>query len=441
MTKLLRTILVDRLSGKTSAKYYRLYSETQWYDRSKLNEFQLYKLKLLLFHCFNSVPFYKKVIEDLKIDLNRIDSLDVLKRFPVITKQTILENYNDFIPQNLSQLSLVKTSPTGGTTGRILLKRTDVNLRSSVWGSYRRFIDWMGIRESDAKLKLLGGHIKKPGLIEKLKYPIINSLNNDYAFDPYDTSDKNVNRIREVLSTKNIRLIRSYSQYLYNLAQQFDRNNETFHIKAIMTTAEPLMPEHRQLFKKVFNAESYDQYGSGEIGAIAFECDKHMGLHITEERVIVEQDENNNMIFTDLDNFAMPYIRYKNEDQAVIIDKPCLCGRQHRLIERVLGRSCDYILGSNGKNLHWAFFWHLMFDTEIAHNRNIIKFQVKQTDKTKILFRYVGDSLTTEDEEILKLLMFDKLGKMNISFTREKDIENAASGKYRPVVNDLLLKH
>jgi len=440
MSNLIRTKIVDLLSGKNCLKYYELYSDTQWYARSYLDKLQLEKLKLLLEHCFINVPFYHKVIEDKKIDLNRIEDFDVLNHFPVITKQTIIENYEDFKPLNLNKLHSVKVSPTGGTTGRILYKRTDANLRSSAWGAYRRFTDWMGVKESDAKLKLLGGHIKRPRLIEIVKDSVSNFLTNDYSFDPYDNSDENINKIRELLKNKKIQLIRSYSQYLYNLAQQFDEKNETFNVRAIMTTAEPLMQEHRQLFKKIFNAESFDQYGSGEIGGIAFECSKHEGLHITEERVIIEQDENNNLIITDLDNYAMPYLRYKNDDQAIISEKPCSCGRQHRLITEVLGRSCDYITGSDGRNLHWAYFWHLMFDTHIAYKRNIKKFQIRQSNNREIQFRYVGNDLSDADKDKLKLLLSQKLGTIEILFKKEEDIENSVSGKYRPVVNDLLLK-
>jgi len=440
MTNTIRTLLTDKLSGKNTVEFYKLYSETQWYSHQQIIDFQLKKLRLLLNHCYLNVPFYRNIIENEKIDLNRIDDLDVLSVFPIITKQTILNNYNDFIPDNIEELPGVKTSQTGGTTGQILFKRTDANLRSSAWGANKRFFDWMEIGESDVKLKLMGGHISKPSLKNKLKERINDKLFNEFSFDPYDNSESNFKQIRQVLRKKPICLIRGYSQHLFTLAKQFEERNDNFNVKAIMTTAEPLMPEHRMLFKKVFNAESFDQYGSGEIGAIAFECASHEGLHITDERVVVETDADNNLIFTDLDNFAMPYIRYRNDDQAIISDKPCSCGRKSKLIKQVLGRTCDYIIGINGKTLHWAYFWHLMFDTEIAYKRNIIKFQIHQANAETIHFRTVGGKLTDEDQAVIRNYMFDKLGKMSIEFINEPDIENAKSGKYRPVVNDLLLK-
>lgn len=439
MAKLFRSKIVDYLTGRSIVDYYHLYQQTQWYSENEMKNFQINKLKALLEHCYQNVPFYRAIIERNNININDIDSFDVLKNFPVITKETILNNYQDFIPQNLTNLKGVKYSQTGGTTGRILVKRTDAKLRSSAWASFKRFNDWMGISESDIKLKLMGGHIKEPSTLEKLKSFVNDTLFNEYSFDPYDNSEKNISDIRNVLNTKKIKLIKSYSQHLYNLAQIYDKQNQKFQVKAIMTTAEPLMPQHRALFQKIFNAESYDQYGCGEIGGIAYECEKHEGLHITDERVIVEVDENNNLIFTDLDNFAMPYIRYRNDDQAVFSDAPCSCGRKSRLIKQVMGRSCDYVSGINGKNLHWAYFWHLMFDTEIALKRNITKFQVHQVDAQTVNFRTVGNDLTEDDKNAIRNFMFEKLGKMQVNFITEVDIENAKSGKYRPVVNDLLL--
>ena len=93
-----------------------------------------------------------------------------------------------------------------------------------------------------------------------------------------------------------------------------------------MTTAEPLLPQHRELFEKVFSAEVFDQYGCGEIGGIAYECPAHTGLHITEERLIVNTKDNGEFLLTALDNYAMPNINYWNGDEAEFENQECTCG-------------------------------------------------------------------------------------------------------------------
>ena len=430
--------IIDLLKGKTTYKYYTKYRETQWYNRDEINEYQISKLKKLIHHCYDNIPYYTKIMKDKGIDPNAIESMNYLEKFPILTKEIIKENYELFMPINSNNIKGIKTSPTGGTTGSILSKRNDANTRSSIWGSYRRFYDWMDIKPGDMILTYWGGHIK-PNFNEHFKSWLSNKLRHTISFDAYDTNPYTINLIIKCLKTGKIKLIKSYPQALYVLALKLKERGESFKIKAIMTTSEPLMPEHRELFREIFGCESFDQYGCGEIGGIAYECEAHNGLHITEERIYIEHNENNELLITDLDNFAMPFIRYYNGDQAEFASEDCICGRKSQVIKRILGRTCDYLICKNGQSLHWLYFWHLMFDTEIALKRNFQKFQIIQKSKDILFFRYVGDQLFKFDEEILIKMIREKMGNVKIEFIKEDDIECSTSGKYRPVINELII--
>ena len=431
--------IIDLLKGKTTYKYYTKYRETQWYNRDEINEYQISKLKKLIHHCYDNIPYYTKIMKDKGIDPNTVESMNYLKKFPILTKEIIKENYELFMPINSNNIKGIKTSPTGGTTGSILSKRNDANTRSSIWGSYRRFYDWMDIKPGDMILTYWGGHISKPNFNEHFKSWLSNRLRHTIPFNAYDTNPNTINLIIKCLKSGKIKLIQSYPQALYVLALKLKERGESFKIKAIMTTSEPLMPQHRELFREIFGCESFDQYGCGEIGGIAYECEAHNGLHITEERVYIEHNENNELLITDLDNFAMPFIRYYNGDQAEFASEDCICGRKSQVIKRILGRTCDYLICKNGQSLHWAYFWHLMFDTEIALKRNFQKFQIIQKSKDILFFRYVGDQLFKFDEEILIKMIREKMGNVKIEFIKEDDIECSTSGKYRPVINELII--
>lgn len=171
---------------------------------------------------------------------------------------------------------------------------------------------------------------------------------------------------------------------------------------------------------------------------IAYECPTHEGLHISDERVLLELNSKNEIIVTDLDNFALPLIRYWNADQVEISREGCSCGRKSRLIKRILGRTCDYIIGVNGEFLHWAYFWHLFFDSQLGAENNLEKFQVVQTSRNQLIIRLVCDKISREKRAILVQNILERLGEMKVEFVFEDDIENASSGKYRPVVNELL---
>jgi phenylacetate-CoA ligase len=428
----------DFLTGKQVWKFYQLYNKTQWYSEEEMKEFQTFKLKKLLNHCYKNIPYYRSIIDKKQIRINDFVSLDILSKFPILTKEIIQANYEDFLPLNSKQINGVKVGQTGGTTGNILFKRNDSLTRSSVWGSYRRYEDWMGLAEEDKTLVLMGGHVKKNNLRKKLIDKVVSLLNRSISVDIYDTSDQTTEFVIDLLCNNAFAQIRSYPQFLFSVAQKLEKRGLHFDIKAISTTAEPAMPEHRALFKKVFNAETFDQYGCGEIGGIAYECYKHEGMHVAEERVIVEINESDELIITDLDNYTMPFIRYWNADQAILSNVKCSCGRHSRLIKQIMGRTCDYVVGVNGQFLHWAYFWHLIFDSNIAESRNLRKFQVVQNSTTDLLIKLVATSLSEEDKEFIRGDITKRLGDMTIEFSYESDIENSKTGKYRPVINKLL---
>lgn len=436
------TKLSDILSGKNVYKRYLEFKESQWFSQSELKEIQLIKLKSLIYHCYENVPYYRNFMKKIDMIPSDIKSLDILRVFPIITKEIIKANYNDFTPVNLKKIKGVKISQTGGTTGNILMKRNDANSRSHAWGAYKRFEDWMGFKKGEKLLRLMGGHVihkhNLKSIINDLKYKVIYYLENSIVFNPYDTEEDVVNKIISTLIKQDIKLIRGYPQYLYNLCCIMEKRGIRGKVPLIMTTAEPLLEEHRKLYKKILDSESYDQYGCGEIGGIAFECSSHEGLHITEENVIVETDENNNLICTDLNNYSMPFIRYYNADQLIIKSEKCSCGRAHRLIGKILGRECDYIIGLNGEYLHWAYFWHLIFDSNIAERRDLRKFQVIQNSRDSIEFHYVADELSSDEKNIIRDNIRNHIGNGSIDFIQEKDIPNSKSGKYRPVINKLI---
>ncbi len=432
------TRITDFLTGKHVEKNYRLYLKTQWYDREQMDAYRLVKLKALVEHCYAHVPFYRRHMDSIKLKPADVTSLDILKEFPISSKELIKAHFDDFKPDNLDRIKGAKVSQTGGTTGNILYARNDANARSSTWAAFKRFENWMDLKQSDKSLILMGGHVIGKHPYHQLKSYVNNTLRNRIAFSPYDTSEENIRNIINTLKTTKIDFIRSYSQFLFSLAKRLKDEKLSFNVKAITTTAEPLMPEHRKLFKEVFNAECFDQYGFGEIGGVAFECNHHEGLHLTEEHVMVEANERDELMVTDLDNYALPFIRYHNADQAIFSEKPCSCGRKSKLIKKVMGRTCDYISGLNGEFLHWAYFWHLLFDSQVAEKRNLRKFQIVQPSKDILKVRLVSDPLTEEEKQVLIDNIQSRIGKIDVKFSFETEIENSASGKYRPVINELI---
>ena len=115
--------------------------------------------------------------------------------------------------------------------------------------------------------------------------------------------------VSEIQSSTDIHYIRGYASALFILAKYINSHNyEILNVKGILTTADILYPSYREEIEKAFNCFVYDQYGSGEIHAIAGQCDKVSLYHVFDEHVIVENkvtsETEKNALITDLDNYA-----------------------------------------------------------------------------------------------------------------------------------------
>ena len=122
------------------------------------------------------------------------------------------------------------------------------------------------------------------------------------------------------------------------------------------------------------------------------------GLHISTDRVYLELvDEEGDVItkpdiigevvITDLDNFGMPFLRYRIGDMASFKAGSCPCGRPFPMLQRVEGRTLDIIRAENGVRLGGTF-WTLLFRSRPG----VQKFQVIQDDLTGIKVKYVSET-------------------------------------------------
>ena len=88
---------------------------------------------------------------------------------------------------------------------------------------------------------------------------------------------------------------------------------------------------------------------------VAFECQEQNGLHIWEDYYIVEiinpdtlepvpDGEVGELVLTTINREAMPMLRYRTRDLTRILPGECPCGRHHKRLDRMKGRSDDMII-------------------------------------------------------------------------------------------------
>jgi phenylacetate-CoA ligase len=147
-------------------------------------------------------------------------------------------------------------------------------------------------------------------------------------------------------------------------------------LRGVFTTAEKLYPQQRLVIGRVFGCRVYDLYGSSEVQNIAAEC-PHGRMHVSADFVVLEVEKPGvapPLILTSLWNYAMPFIRYRNEDCANLSEERCTCGNHFPLMTLDVARVSDNFVLPDGRVVHGEFFTHLMYGSE-----GIRTFQFHQT--------------------------------------------------------------
>ena len=140
------------------------------------------------------------------------------------------------------------------------------------------------------------------------------------------------------------------------LVEGLDPRRDT-QLHTLVIGAEPHTEEQRRRIEAMFGVKAYNSFGLSEMNGpgVAFECTEQNGLHIWEDAYIVEivdpqtleplpDGEHGELVMTTLDRQAMPVIRYRTRDLTRILPGPCPCGRTHRRIDRITGRSDDMFI-------------------------------------------------------------------------------------------------
>jgi len=400
-----------------------------------MERFQVEKLRELLRHCAQSVPFYRDVIRGAGIDVEGFESMNVLEQFPVIDKATVKQDQKAFSSNTTRGFGPMRMVHTGGTTGEPLFFLKDAGLRSSSHGVMYRFHEWMGVSVADPKVVVWGAPIVTPGLGKRVRDAALGWFTNSQLVNPFSINRNAKEDLRQLFERHRPVLLHGYCQAIYELARWFTEWGFHFPLRAVSTTVEPLFDEYRDAFRNAFDCEAFDQYGCGEVEMAAGECPAHEGLHVFQERAFLETDAEGRLILTDLDNRAFPFIRYTNGDVAELAPRACSCGRVGPMLRRILGRTGDVITGASGNRVHPEFFTHLLNELGISYRAGIRKYQVVQSNLTCLEWRLVSSPLSDDELRQLVQKVKDYLGDIEVRIVHVEDIPPGRSGKFQYVVS------
>jgi phenylacetate-CoA ligase len=401
---------------------YDNFQKNQWQSFELLKKQQEEQLRKLVKFVYKSVPYYAKLFNQINIGPKDITTIQDLEKLPILTKQIIKKNWQDFIPKNINKLKY-KVSSTGGSTGEPLKYRMSIEDRGRGVALLYRGWGYAGYKLGD-KVAVIGGSSLIPTTKSKIRKGIQDFFLNFRHYSSYKMNEESLFQYFYNINNWKPRFIRGYVSSVYLFAKFIRDSNLKleFKPKAIFTTAEKLFEKQRELIERVFEAKVFDTYGLNDGGAI---------LEVVNKQGEKTVNKQGKILATSLYNYALPFIRYDTGDLGFISDSGCACGRTTYILKTIIGRVTDF-LKLNNTIIGSPVLTVLMgkFDIE--------QYQIIQDSQSSISCKIVrGPSYNKEkDEEFIKRSFYNHVGKININFNYVDLIQTTNNKKYKFIIND-----
>ena len=420
--------------------------ESQWLSPEQMHDLQSYKLRRLVEHAYRHVPYYRDKMREMGISPDSIKSIDDVGKLPMLTKNDVRKHlFFDIMSDNHDKAEVLKIT-TSGSTGEPFVCFVDRAQLEFRWAATMRSMEWTGYRFGDRQLRLWHQTIGMSKTQVAREYADA-WLSRRKFIPAYEMSDATLRQFVQTIEDFNPVLLDGYAEsfnFLARYLQQSGRLNIS--PKGIMSSAQTLPDVSRKTIEDAFGCKVFDKYGSREFSGIAYECDAHEGHHVVGEGYLVEvladgkparPGEIGEVVITDLNNFCLPFIRYRIGDLAEAIDpsKPCACGRGLPRLGKIEGRVQSIIIGAGGQYLPGTFFAHMMKDYDHA----IRQFQIVQDAPGTITLTMVkGNRFSSETlEEVLALLHKFLGAEMKIAVEFTDNIAMVRTGKRLATVSKL----
>lgn len=442
---------IGNLRSQVSKNLKKL-EKSQWFSLDEIRKSQWDKFQELLNYSYLNVPYYRRLMDDRSISPPNVQSFEDIWRIPPLSKKIIKENFDNLLAVTADKKTLIKRT-TSGSTGEPVTVFRDRRADSVVSAGGWRFRRWGGHDIGDIYAKIWAqsserGIENKFSIKSRVKQILGNLIEPVEILNTYETIiEPMMEDFLKKIKIKNIKLLVGYANSIYFFAQFVNKHHQgEIELQSVRTIAEMLHSDQRQLIEKVFGCNAFDTYGNRESGLIAAECSRHEGYHINAENLYVEildhagkpvpMGETGYIAITDLNNRAMPLIRYLTGDQGSLSPEPCSCGRGLPLIDKIVGRTFDMLTLSDGSLMNgyiFGGFFHKKFADKIE------KFRVIQNTKGEadIYLKLSSPFGENQFEQFKKGLIQFIDNRLLLKFHVVDELPFHKGGKYKYIISNL----
>ncbi|AUX48868.1 capsule biosynthesis protein CapK [Sorangium cellulosum] len=430
-----------RLRGRATLTYLEEMERSQWRPESELRELNWRRMLEALRFAEERIPWYRRRFADYGVRVKDVHAPEDLTSFPVLTKADLRAHGDELLAEGWT--GKLHKSGTGGSTGepaRFYYDHATYEHRSA---AALRADRWAGAEIGQRELYIWGIPPVEPRW-KKWKRQLHEAAIRKKTVSAFNLSEARLAEVVDEIFRYQPNIIVGYTNPLYYTARYaLDTGRKLPALKGIIATAERLSKHQRETIEAAFQTPVFDRYGCREMMLIGAECERHEGKHLNMENIFVEircgqrlakPGEPGEVLISDLVCRSMPLLRYKNEDVAVVSDKPCSCGRGLPMLASVEGRVLDMIVGPDGQLLAGEFFPYFFKD-----HPTVARFQVHQDKVRAITIKLIpGDGFKPDVAQLIERDLRRFLGdRANIQVQIVDDIPVTKGGKFRMTVSEV----
>jgi phenylacetate-CoA ligase len=428
------------VKGRRTMAHWRDAEQSQWWSRDQLEAFQFNALRALIQHAAETCPYYADEWKAKGLDASQLHSLHDFNSWPLITRDVIRRNRLKM--RTTAQVKRMSKA-TGGSSGEPLQFDLDSGSNDRRTAMTHRGYGWASAAPGSKQLYIWGTPVGKVPAWKRLKMDLHHRFDRHLILSCFEFTPDRMRQHFERMNRYRADVIVAYTNPLYEFAR-FLKHQSLVPVKptSIIVGAEKLHDFQREVIEEVFGAPIFETYGSREFMLIGAECDRHEGLHLSMENLLVEilnddgsptpHGQEGNVVVTDLFNYGMPFIRYVNGDRGVAGFEMCSCGRGLPMLKQVVGRQLDTLDTPDGRRIPGEFFPHLIKEFPAVR-----RFQVVQEKQELITVKLVVDGgLTLADREHLLAEIRKCTGtQVDVRLQMVDDIPLTNAGKLKVVVH------
>lgn len=427
--------IAEKMIGACSYKWLQKIQTMSTWTPEQVTTWQNERLKSLVKHVYEHTKYYRRIFDERGLTPNDIQTIDDLKKLPIINKEIAIAHHAEIVPDNLSSFKY-RLRRTGGTTGEPMQYFIDEN----TWGytSAAKLHAWMATSyQYGDKFVAMGSaslFAKKPSLPRR----IYDKIRREYPLNTVNLTDELCEKYIAFLKKNHIKYIYGYAGSIYVFTSYVAKHNvDLTQIEAVYTTSENLTDDYRQLIENTYQCRVMDCYGANDAGMNAYEINRghyHVGYNVMCEIINPIAENTGTVLTTNLLNYSFPLLRYQFGDEVELLPEVDDKEYNGQVIRRVLGRTSDVMRLENGHNMTATGFSMIMKEFDVV----AFYFNKTGVNEVTLTVQPIDDKYTKNQEDAIRKTIQRYIGNdatLNIEYVDH--FEPLKNGKRRYFMNDL----